>query len=110
MAGLTPAERERLIKLNEELAEASERLGLLQQAMGKAQQTLSKALLHGYEVSFQGIDYQNRADLVRELGDVEAAIDLMANAGDVDREQIAIHQRVKLAKITRYMQHQNGQT
>ncbi len=109
MPRLTPAEGERLIKLNEELAEASERVGALLQAMGKAGQTISKILLHGHEASFMGVEYNNREDLERELGDVKAAMRLMINAGDLSAERIEAQATAKLPKITRYMQHQFNQ-
>lgn len=107
---LTPGERERLIKLNEELGESMERIGVLQQSMGKACQTISKALLHGYEVRFNDEDviaYNNRTDLERELGDVKAAIDLLEEAEDVDREVIEAQRGLKRLSIKRYMKHQD---
>lgn len=107
MADLTPAERERLVKLNEELSESIERAGVLIQAMGKASQTISKSLLHGYEVEFNGeLTYNNRADLQREIGDVQASIDLLVDAGDFDRELIEAQRGLKRLEITRYMKHQ----
>lgn len=107
MAEITPAERERLVKLNEELGESMERMGALMQTMGKASQTISKVLLHGYTVEHQGkITYDNRADLMREVGDVHAAVDLMVEAGDFDREVIEAQRNLKRGLNTRYMHHQ----
>lgn len=108
MSSLTSAERERLVKLNEELGESMERMGMLVQAMGKASQTISKTLLHGYETSFNGIDYNNRVDLMREIGDVQAGIDLLVDAGDLDPEIIEAQRGLKRQSITRYMQHQKS--
>ena len=108
MADLTPAERERLTKLNEELSESIERMGLLIQAMGKASQTVCKTLVHGFDASFEGIDYDNREDLMRELGDVDAIIDLMVKRGDLYRNVIANYRDVKIGKLAKYLKHQDG--
>lgn len=106
MADLTSAERERLVKLNEELSESMERMAALIQVMGKANQTVCKTLLHGYVATFAGVDYDNREDLMRELGDVEAAVDLMVERGDVSREKIDQYRHLKSAKLLRYLKHQ----
>lgn len=106
MESLTLAERERLIKLNEEMSESIERMGLLIQAMGKANQTVCKILLHGYNASFEGIEYDNREDLMRELGDTEAIIDLMIVRGDLDEEKINAQRVIKRGKLTYFLKHQ----
>ena len=108
METLTLAERERLIKLNEELSETIERMGLLIQAMGKANQAVCKALLHGYNATFEDITYDNRDDIMRELGDVEAILELMIKRGDLNRETIANYRDDKSSKLSRYLKHQNG--
>ena len=105
---LTPAERERLTKLNEELSESIERMGALIQAMGKANQTVCKTLVHGFTASFEGVDYDNREDLMRELGDVEATIDLMIAKGDLNRVKIDGYRITKSGKLSRYLKHQDG--
>lgn len=108
MESLTLAERERLIKLNEELSESIERMGFLIQAMGKANQAVCKTLLHGYNTSFEGIDYDNREDIMRELGDVEAIVDLMTSKGDLNRVKIDGYRSDKKSKLSRYLKHQDG--
>ena len=100
MADLTPAERERLVKYNEELVEAI-------QVMAKASQTINKILLHGYQAEYQGQHWDNRADLERETGDVQAAIDLCCDAGDLNRDAIQVQRVGKRGKITKYMRHQS---
>lgn len=110
MADLTLAERERLVKLNEELSESMERTAALIQAMGKVNQTVCKALLHGYEASFESIDYSNREDLMRELGDVEAIKTVMIERGDLSREKIEAYRDLKLPKLPRYLKHQNKES
>ena len=108
MESLTQAERERLIKLNEELSESIERIGFLIQAMGKANQAVCKTLVHGYKASFEGIDYDNREDIMRELGDVEAIVDLMTSKGDLNRVKIDGYRSDKKSKLSRYLKHQDG--
>lgn len=108
MDTLTLAERERLVKLNEELSESIERMGFLIQAMGKANQAVCKTLVHGYTASFEGVDYDNREDIMRELGDVEAIVDLMVSRGDLDRIKITDYRDIKSGKLSRYLKHQDG--
>lgn len=108
MESLTQAERERLIKLNEELSESIERIGFLIQAMGKANQAVCKTLVHGYKASFEGIDYDNREDIMRELGDVEAIVDLMVSCGDLDRTKMRDYRDIKSGKLIHYLKHQDG--
>ena len=107
MESLTQAERERLIKLNEELSESIERIGFLIQAMGKANQTVCKTLVHGYTATFEEVAYDNREDLMRELGDVEAIVDLMTQRGDLSRVQIDFYRVAKKPKLARYLKHQD---
>ncbi len=93
MNGLTPAQTERLAKLGEEL--------------GEVQQVIGKVFLHGYlAVDPQGNVYDNKSDLERELGDVQAAVRLLTRSGDLNRASIVNQNRKKLRTITRYMVHQ----
>jgi hypothetical protein len=92
MNGLTHAQTERIGKLCEE--------------MGESLQCIGKVLLHGYHVEYQGVVYNNKSDLERELGDVAAAMRLMTRSGDLSSVAIAHQRRAKLATITRYMAHQ----
>lgn len=106
MADLTLAERERLTKLNEELSESIERMGALIQAMGKANQAVCKALIHGYQASFEGIDYDNRDDIMREIGDVKAIIDLMVGFGDLNENRINAQRTIKRGRLAYFLRHQ----
>lgn len=105
---LTPAERERLFKLNEELGETQECLGALTQALGKTAQTISKTLLHGYSASFEGVEYNNRADLEREVGDVLGTVDYLIEKGDLNSEVINQHRVTKRNRMLKYMNHQTA--
>lgn len=90
---VTPAERERLGKLTEE--------------MGEVQQVIGKILVHGFvAVDFDGTVYDNRRDLEKELGDVGAAIRLMAVAEDVDPRKILKRADKKGQTMTDRMRHQ----
>lgn len=90
---VTPAQQERLVKLVEEMAEST--------------QVACKTLLHGYRAeTSDGKVYDNKADLERELGDVDAAKKLMVAANDIDENNIAAATRQKMVNITKYLRHQ----
>ncbi len=92
---LTHAERERVGKFGEEMNEAG--------------QVLGKINIHGWSpTSFQGITYDNRGDLEREVGDVLAAIDLMVVGGDIDMKKVEEWRAKKRQTITSFMEHQQG--
>lgn len=91
--GLTPAQHERYAKLAEELAEAGHVLG--------------KIWLHGLCPTVGTMTWNNREDLERELGDVEAAKHLLLACDDVRLERINHYRDLKIPKITQYMLHQS---
>lgn len=92
--GLTPAQAERLFYLLEEL--------------GEVQQAIGKILRHGY-MSYDPTKDEmprttNRMMLERELGDVERAVHMLVDAGDVNPDHInAIAAKGPPSK---YMHHQ----
>ena len=91
--GLTPAEAERLALLLEELGETS--------------QVIGKILRHGYE-SYSPLDPKretNRQMLVRELGDVLAAVQLMRSACDVTKLGLDRAKEDKLTRVGKYLHH-----
>ncbi len=92
--GLSDAEAERLALLAEELAEAIQMIG--------------KTLRHGYDSCSPNdpTETVNRELLVQELGDVQAAIDLMVDAGDVRRALIDMARADKTVRVRRYLHHQ----
>ena len=95
--GLTPAEAERLALLSEELGEAVLAIG--------------KILRHGYESCDPRRPYgerqTNRRDLEDELGDVQAAVLMMTEAGDISASEIsfAISRKIKSARP--FLHHQD---
>lgn len=92
---LTPAEAERLAFLAEECGE-------LIQAIGKV-------LRHGYDnynPLLEDDSPDNRRNMVKEMGDVRAAMLLMCNAADVRLEDIIFNADIKLTTIDQWMHHQ----
>jgi NTP pyrophosphatase (non-canonical NTP hydrolase) len=94
---LTPAEAERLAMLAEECGEVIQAVG--------------KILRHGYaSVHPDGRDKgrDNRANLLRELGDVRAIVALMCGENDIDHSEMVVAATDKLARVARYVHHQQG--
>ena len=93
--GLTPAEAERLAILAEEC--------------GEAVQIIGKILRHGYH-SYHPDDPNgpdNRAMLVKELGDVHCVMDLMAELGDFNGADVHRRSREKRLRLQHYTHHQD---
>ncbi len=88
----------------------AERLAILSEEMGEAIQAIGKILRHGYE-AFSPFDPEktpNRVALQKEIGDVKYAIETMTKCGDLDINDIEIHQNNKRGKILPYLHHQVG--
>jgi len=90
--GLTPAQ--------------AERLALLLEEMGEAQQAIGKILRHGYASSHPDGGPTNRSNLVRELGQVIAAVDLMVGGGDFAPAGLQRYREEKHEKVRQYLHHQ----
>jgi hypothetical protein len=88
----TPAERERLQKLIEECAEA--------------QKEACKILAHGWSAEFEGLVYDNRGALEREVGDIQAITQKMVACGDLDGRKVTAARKAKFPELTRYMRYQ----
>ncbi len=90
------------------LSEAQyERLALLAEEMGEAIQVIGKVLRHGFESysPFDGMKTTNRALLEKELGDVRAAMIILCEAGDVQKQAIhdqADHKRESVKQWMHY--------
>ncbi len=93
---------------NDLTAAQAERLAILLEEMGEAQQAIGKILRHGYHswdptiVSIR----TNIDDLVKELGDVTCAIEMLCIAGDLDHVAIQRRTTEKFQKIKPYLHHQ----
>lgn len=95
---MTRSERARLIKLNEELGEVVE-------SAGRSIKAISKALNYGWTPEFEGVQYDNRKDLEKELGDVFCAVDLMARKGNLSMAAIqrrSYHKQMDMIRMIPY--------
>lgn len=95
-------------------AAEAEALALLAEEMGEAQQVIGKILRHGFEsgnpdrLVNQGvasITYTNRMELEKELGDVEAAVQIMVNNGFLNTFKITHNIMEKMGKVGKYLHH-----
>lgn len=87
----------------------TERLALLAEEMGEVIQVIGKILRHGYESS-NPLDENsliNRRYLEKEIGDVELAIFLLAEAHDINRNDVDRSRIEKGNKIGRWLHHQD---
>lgn len=85
----------------------AERLALLLEEMGEALQIIGKIQRHGYD-SYNPLKSEpnNRQLLERELGDVQAAMRLIFDAGEINEDEVALFREAKLKRIIRWMHHQ----
>lgn len=86
----------------------TERLAILAEEMGECIQVIGKILRHGYDSRnpLMPLSETNRENLMKELGDVELAIYLMAEARDIDRNCIDRARIEKGKNITPWLHHQ----
>jgi NTP pyrophosphatase (non-canonical NTP hydrolase) len=83
-----------------------ERLAWLQEECGEVIQAAGKIMRHGYESSWPPGGATNRVALERELGDLQAAVQLMENRGDLRAADLRIYRCKKAASISKWMHHQ----
>jgi NTP pyrophosphatase (non-canonical NTP hydrolase) len=86
----------------------TERLSLLAEEMGEVIQVIGKILRHGYESSnpLKENSQINRRILEKEIGDVELIIYMMAEAHDIDRNDVDRARIEKSKKIGKWLHHQ----
>lgn len=96
-----------LSHFNELSPAEAERLALLAEEMGEAIQAIGKILRHGYESTHPDGGPTNRELLEKELGDVQAAITLMCNVGDLDSNDIDSYEIHKKKSVQQYLHHQH---
>jgi len=91
---------------DDELSRAElERLAILSEELGEAQQCIGKIIRHGYE-SYNPVvntGMTNRQELVRELGDIMLAIELLCRAQDISSIGISNRVEVKRETIKKYL-------
>lgn len=83
----------------------AELLALLAEEAGEVVQAIGKILRHGYNSYHPEGGESNRQALQRELGDVQAAINLLIDNDDLKIEPIRKHCVNKLNKVTQYLHH-----
>lgn len=92
-SGLSEAEQERLVILQEECAEVIK--------------AAAKILRHGYDSDNKGqMKENNRRQLEKELGDVEHAVRRMEDAHDIEPGAIDEGAKIKAVSILPYLHHQ----
>jgi hypothetical protein len=87
-----------------------ERLVLLMEEMAEAQQMIGKCLRHGMDSTHR--DYQHRYNdqlLADEIGHVLAAIDLVLAAIDVAKATVEASRQAKHEKVKRYLHFQQAE-
>ncbi|HVA92152.1 MAG TPA: hypothetical protein VNL71_20190 [Chloroflexota bacterium] len=85
----------------------AERLALLLEEMGEAQQIIGKILRHGYDSTHPDGVLTNRDLLENELGDVDAAVQMLTRRGDLSSLNIKTSAFCKLQTVQRYLHHQS---
>lgn len=88
----------------------TERLYLLLEEMGEAQQAIGKVLRHGYEETHPDGGPTNRESLERELGDVAAAVHMLAVKLDVRLELVYDRSEAKAESVKQWLHHQEEQS
>lgn len=91
-----------------ELSEAQEeRLVILSEELSESVKAVCKILRHGYEsYNPNKPDHVNRKDLEMELGDVEAALEMLYTAKDISKTRVKKYRRKKLEKPNRNLHYQ----
>ena len=84
----------------------AERLALIAEEAGEVVQAVTKILRHGYESYHPNSRLNNREDLESEIGDFEAAVDLLQRKGDVSKIAIRDHKKDKLERVKEFLHHQ----
>lgn len=97
-----------MVIISQELSGAEkERLHKLCQECGEIIQAATKALMYGWTPQHQGVLYDNRADLERELADLRNIEELMLDKGDISAtniEQAALGKRKRMLEHLRHQQ------
>lgn len=85
----------------------AERLALLLEECGEVVQAIGKILRHGYGSKHPTMPGPtNDEALEQELGDVLAAMKLLADAGDITESRVTYRTKWKLIKVGKYLHHQ----
>jgi len=83
-----------------------EALALLVEELGEAIQVVGKILRHGWDSQNPlTLGAMNREALAGELGDVLAAITIIAQTGRITQLELAQNQAAKLVRVRRWLHH-----
>jgi hypothetical protein len=103
------SDKQRATHFNDLTPAQAERLALLLEELGESQQAIGKILRHGYESHHPDGGPSNRVNLVRELAQVIASIDLMVGAKDFNPQTLQKFREEKHEKVRQYLHHQEGE-
>ena len=90
----------------------AERLAILAEECGEVIQAVGKILRHGYASCHPAdvdLRLDNRNTLEKEIGDIQSAIAMMREAGDISETNIAVSESKKRITVVRYMHHYEGE-
>ena len=85
----------------------AERLALLAEECSEVVQAVMKILRHGYESTTpdDSSGFTNRQRLSKEIGDVEAAVNLMTGSNDLIRRWITSYRNRKRHEVLNWLHH-----
>lgn len=86
----------------------TERLAILAEECGEVIQMVGKILRHGFEghSPYDSLKTTNRTLLMREIGNIDSAVQMLSDAGEVKLEQIDMEAAAKFANVKKYTHHQ----
>jgi NTP pyrophosphatase (non-canonical NTP hydrolase) len=80
-----------------------ERLALLAEECGEVVQVVGKIMRFGFDGTHN--QHSNRERLEVELGDLQVAIDMLAQANDIDLTNVQDHAVAKFSRIGQHLLH-----
>lgn len=81
-----------------------ERLAILAEELGEAQQIVGKILRHGFysHNPYKPLDGENYEMLERELGDIQAAVQMLSEVGPISPRKIELRKIDKLSRVKKW--------
>lgn len=86
----------------------AERLAILAEECGEVIQVVGKILRHGYDSHHPIRNVDNISMLEQELGDLGAAVFMLAEAKDIDHRNVEVAIKDKRHRVKKYMHHYEG--
>lgn len=84
----------------------TERLALLIEECGEVAQAAGKILRHGWQVQYNGVKYDNRQQLLQELGDLHVILGLLLDAKDISAVKWFLASEKKRKELRNWTHHQ----